>query len=147
MENWQIEIKRLDKIRLELGLNWNKLEKITNIDRGQLKRFFEFTNVPSMKFYFDVKVALENEFEVKFGDVEVHRNGGVAIGKVPPATSTRNSNDVHPTRGVSFIETAKDKVALKVRKFVNGTCDCKLENGLLKRGKIKCTLSKVEHKF
>lgn len=105
MENWQIEIKRLDKIRLELGLNWNKLEKVTNIDRGQLKRFFEFTNVPSMKFYFDVKVALENEFEVKFKNIKPSEE------------------------------------------FVNIECDCKVENGLLKRGKIKCTLSKAEHKF
>lgn len=26
-------------------------------------------------------------------------------------------------------------------------CDCKLENGLLRRGKIKCTKTKSEHKF
>ncbi len=105
MENWQIEIKRLDKIRLELGLNWNQLEKITNIDRGQLQRFFEFINIPSMKFYFDVKAALENEFEVKFKDL------------------------------VSNLELATIE------------CDCKLEGGLFKRGKIKCKKSKAEHKF
>jgi hypothetical protein len=104
MQNWQVEIKRLDKIRLQLGLNYNQLEKITQIDRGQLKRFFEFKNVSSMKFYFDVKVALEQEFEVKF--VEIIPETKVIIDK----------------------------------------CDCKIENGLLKRGKIKCTLSKAEHK-
>ena len=105
MENWQVEIKRLDKMRLELGLNWNQLEKITDIARGQLKRFFEFTNVPSMKFYFDVKNALENEFEVKFKEFEI-------------ASKTENIQ-----------------------------CDCRLENGLLKRGKIKCALTKAEHNF
>jgi hypothetical protein len=104
MQNWQVEIKRLDKIRLQLGLNYNQLEKITQIDRGQLKRFFEFKNVSSMKFYFDVKVALEQEFEVKFLEI------------IP-----------------------KTKVLI-------AKCDCKIENGLLKRGKIKCTLSKAEHK-
>jgi len=65
MKNWQTEIKRLDKIRLELELNWNKLEQITNIDRSQLKRFFDFKNVPSMKFYFNVKDALESQLKVK----------------------------------------------------------------------------------
>ncbi|MFO0090047.1 MAG: helix-turn-helix domain-containing protein [bacterium] len=128
MENWQVEIKRLDKMRLELGLNMNQLEKITGIDRGQLKRFFEFTNVPSMKFYFDVKVALENEFEVKFKDIEpIVKNQYNKLCENYGVDKTQNTNS-------STFEN-------------NSQCDCKLENGLLKRGKIKCTLSKAEHKF
>lgn len=139
MENWQIEIKRLDKIRLELGLNWNQLEKITLIDRGQLKRFFEFANVPSMKFYFDVKVALENEFEVKFGEVEIPDDGGLLIGQVP-----KMENKPLPPKSKKGI-TAKE-AAESIKEAIS-PCDCKLESGLLKRGKIACKKSKAEHNF
>lgn len=135
MENWQVEIKRLDKMRLELGLNMNQLEKITDIDRGQLKRFFEFTNVPSMKFYFDVKDALEKEFEVKFADVEVHRDGSVSINLTARTLTAQNS--IKAEKVFKYLGS----------KLTKKDCDCKLENGLLKRGKIKCTLSKAEHKF
>lgn len=65
MENWKTEIKRLDKLRESLGLNFNQLEGLTKINRGQLQRFFDMVNIPSMKFYFDVKDALESQIDVK----------------------------------------------------------------------------------
>lgn len=127
MEQWQIEIKRLDKIRLTLGLNYSKLQVLVNKDRGYLKRIFELQTVPSLSVYFELKMALENEFEVKFSKIE-------------PI----------PLRDISFMENAKEKVLppkTPTRNTNYDACDCKLENGLLKRGKIKCALTKVEHQF
>ena len=122
MEKWQTEINRLNKIRVDLDLNWNRLEKLTKINRAQLKKFFEFTNVPSMKFYFEVKSSLENEFMVK--EIEkLETDGSLQKGNVPKM----ENKPAPPTEKAS--------------------CDCKLENGLLKRGKIKCTKSKAEHNF
>lgn len=100
LEDWELEIKRLDKIRLELGLNYNKLQNIIGINRAQLQRFFEFKNNPSLKLYFSIKNALDEEYKSFLADLEVEID-----------------------------------------------CDCVLEDGLLKRGKIKCKKSKNEHKF
>lgn len=110
MEQWQIEIKRLDKIRLTLGLNYSKLQVLVNKDRGYLKRIFELQTVPSLSVYFELKNALENEHEVKF------------------AAEGENSQK-------------KESI------FENLDCDCRLENNLLKRGKIKCKKTKAEHNF
>lgn len=165
LENWQIELKRLDKIRLELGLNWNKMESLTGINRGQLQRFFEFKNCPSMKLYFDVKDALESQMEVFIE--EVHRDGGSVI--IAPTFPKDRKDfafsdaykpiiDKNPKRGVSVIEEVFQRLSeehgvdsneeVKSSTFENlRDCDCKIENGLLKRGKIKCTKSKAEHKF
>ena len=97
-ENWQVEINRLNKMRLDLGLNMNQVEKLTGVNRSRLKGFFEFTNIPSMKFYFDVKKALEIQFEVKFKDAEF-----------PEFPQDR--------KGVSFMDDAKEITkALKIPK-------------------------------
>ena len=125
MENWQTEIKRLDKMRLELGFNMNQVEKLTGVNRSRLKGFFEFTNIPSMKFYFDVKEVLENEFEVKFGDTEVHIEGGLLKGQVP-----KMENKPLPPK-------AKEAIP---------TCNCKMEDNLFKRDK-NCKMKKQSHKF
>lgn len=123
MENWQIEMNRLNKIRLDLGLNWNKFGKLVGKNRELLKKYFEFRSIPSMKVYFDLKTALENEFDVKIGEVVVPEllDDRKEKSFIPPKTSTRNTN--------------------------YDACDCKLENGLLKRGKIKCKKTKAEHNF
>lgn len=119
MEQWQLEIKRLDKIRLDLGLNWNQLEKITGKQRDLLQRYFDFKSVPGLKVYFEIKIALENEFEVRFPVEMVVINKPCSMGMSELFLVSTDDSD----------------------------CDCKLENGLLKRGKIKCKKTKEEHNF
>jgi len=144
MENWQIEMNRLNKIRLDLGLNWNKFGKLVGKNRELLKKYFEFRSIPSMKVYFDLKTALENEFEVKIGEVVV-----------PEFPDNRND---YTTRTLSALNSQKDQKVIKdlealippktsTRNTNYDACDCKLENGLLKRGKIKCKKTKAEHNF
>jgi hypothetical protein len=108
LEKWQIEINRLDKMRLDLGLSMYGLEKITGISRDNLKGMFDFKNIPSLKRYLEIKDALENQFNVVF----IEEN------------------------------TKRTEVAIESDK-----CDCKLVNGLLRRGKIRCIKSKKEHNF
>lgn len=103
---WQVEIKRLDKIRLDLELNFNNLELLTNINRSQLKKIFTLETNPSLKLYLDIRYALESQINVK-------------------------SKVVKPKKEKKIVQE----------------CDCKLENGLFKRGKIKCLKSKIEHNF
>lgn len=67
-EKWEIEINRLDKLRLDLRLNFNKLEQLTGIFRGQLKRILECKTSPSLKLYLEIKDALESQIEVEFKD-------------------------------------------------------------------------------
>lgn len=151
MEKWQLEIKRLDKLRLDLGLNMSQMQKRTGIDRSRLKSFFEFKNIPSIKFYFEVRDFLEKEIEVKVAEV------------VAPEFPKHRKDDAK--KRVSFREAANLQMeSLKVPKEKFGRekpiesvsdmgiigkqiCDCKLENGLLKRGKIKCKKTKEEHNF
>ena len=64
-EKWKIEIKRLDKIRLRLGISFYKLESITGISRGNLQKILDTDVVPSLERYFVIKDALESEIEVK----------------------------------------------------------------------------------
>ena len=136
METWKIEMNRLNKMRLDLGLNWNQFSKIAGKNRELLKKYFEFRSVPSMKVYFELKIALENEIEVKFGDVEMviiqkpMGNGPTEANIIFPPTMTTALPPKTPTRNTN-----------------DNSCDCKLENGLLKRGKIKCKKTKAEHKF
>ena len=110
MENWQLEMNRLNKMRLDLGLNWNQFGKLTGKNRELLKKYFEFRSIPSLKVYYELKTALENEFEVKFGAEERPEfpENRIDYTMNSPKTPTRNTNDC--------------------------ACDCKLENGLLKRG-------------
>ena len=124
MEPWQTEIKRLDKMRLELGLNFNKLEQLTTINRGQLKKIFNFTTVPSLKLYLEIQSALVSQMNVILNQSE--GDGSLLEENVPkmenkplPPEEKQNANE----------------------------CDCRLENGLLKRGKSKCKLSKAQHNF
>ena len=104
LENWEKEIKRLDKIRLDLGLTLYKTELLTGVKRGQLNGYFELKNIPSLKIYLSIKSALENAIEVKSSE--------------------------------------EASAPLKTKK-----CDCKLVDGLLRRGKIKCNKTKEEHNF
>lgn len=83
MENWKKEIKRLDVIRLKLGLNFNQIEVLTGINRGKIGRFFNMVNEPSLGFYLDVKSCLENEIKV---DVN-HKKRGVSIIDNPVAAT------------------------------------------------------------
>ena len=124
MEPWQTEIKRLDKMRLELELNFNKLEQLTTINRGQLKKIFNFTTIPSLKLYLEIQSALVSQMNVILNQSE--GDGSLLEGNVPkmenkplPPEEKQNANE----------------------------CDCRLENGLLKRGKSKCKLSKIQHNF
>ena len=112
LENWQIEINRLNKIRLDLGITLYKFEQITGIKRGNLQGVFELKNIPSLKRYLEIKEALENQIEVKDSKIEI-----------------------------KLIKEQKPKVKVN-------SCDCKLDtNGLLRRGKIKCSKPKEEHNF
>jgi hypothetical protein len=137
MEPWQTEIKRLDKMRLELGLNFNKLEQLTTINRGQLKKIFNFTTIPSLKLYLEIQSALVSEMNVVLNQTKV--DGSLLEGNVP-----KMENKPLPP---------SDKKGISGKEFADATkkafneCDCRLENGLLKRGKVKCKLSKAEHNF
>lgn len=64
MENWKVEVKRLDVIRENLGLNFYQLEKITKISRQKISRMFQMANEPSLGFYLEIKSALENQIKV-----------------------------------------------------------------------------------
>lgn len=131
-EKWKSEIKRLDKIRLNLGLTSGKIEKRIGINRKQLDRIFACETQPGLGIYLTIKEFLENERDVVFAEVLVE--------------------GITSNNAVSKIETIieKQKVIPEFKEdyqFQND-CDCKLdENGLLRRGKIKCKKSKEEHKF
>lgn len=64
MENWKVEIKRLDAIRTKLDLNYNQLEKLSGIPRGKIGNLFRLINEPSLSFYLTIKTILENQIKV-----------------------------------------------------------------------------------
>lgn len=119
MENWKQEINRLDKIRLDLGLNWYKLQILTGINRQQLQRCFELVNEPKLGFYLEIKSALENQIEVNPKPKKV----SVPKAKNPPPKPT------------------KKEVVSK------NDCDCYMSGTLFLRGKSGCKKAKDEHKF
>lgn len=141
LEVWQIELNCLDKIRLELGLNWNQLEKLTGKSRNLLQKYFSFKSVPSLKVYFELKTALENEFEVKYSEVVAPEFPEDR--KDYTLTAFFSKKSVKAEKGVSAKEAAE---RIKSIVSIEG-CDCKIENGLFKRGKIKCSKTKAQHKF
>ena len=101
MEKWQKEIQKLEELRIELKLNFNYLEKISGINRGQLKKIFEMKTIPSLKLFLTIQDVILNL--------------------------------VSETKSKSNFEK----------------CDCKIINGLLRRGKSnpKCELTKEQHVF
>lgn len=64
MENWKLEIKRLEAIREKLGLNWNQLEKLSGQNRQKIANMFKMVNEPSLGFYLTIKTTLENQIKV-----------------------------------------------------------------------------------
>lgn len=64
MENWKLEIKRLETIREKLGLNWNQLEKLSGQNRQKIANMFKMVNEPSLGFYLTIKTTLENQIKV-----------------------------------------------------------------------------------
>ena len=64
MENWKVEIKRLETIREKLGLNWNQLEKLSEQNRQKIANMFKMVNEPSLGFYLTIKTTLENQIKV-----------------------------------------------------------------------------------
>jgi len=120
MENWKVEIKRLDKIRVDLNLNWNQLEKLTSLNRGKIQRFFESEKNPSMKVYFDLKEVLENQQEVVFENVD--------------AAEEKPSVEV-------------DLLDEYIKSKNQTTCDCRMSGNLFLRGKSGCKKTREEHKF
>lgn len=64
MENWKVEIKRLEAIREKLGLNWNQLEKLSGQNRQKIANMFKMVNHPSLGFYLTIKSTLENQIKV-----------------------------------------------------------------------------------
>lgn len=64
MENWKVEIKRLETIREKLGLNWNQLEKLSEQNRQKIANMFKMVNEPSLGFYLTMKTTLENQIKV-----------------------------------------------------------------------------------
>lgn len=140
MEKWQLEIQRLNKIREELGLNFSQLEKKTGMQRELLGRYFKFESAPGLKAYLTLKEVLESEYAIKFPIemivVDKPRSNGMSeistITKIPKEKFGREKS----------VESVSD---LKI--IGKNECDCKLEGGLLKRGKIKCKKTKEQHNF
>ena len=64
MENWKLEIKRLEVIRERLGLNFNQLEKLSGQNRQKISNMFKMVNEPSLGFYLTIKSTLENQIKV-----------------------------------------------------------------------------------
>ena len=118
MEKWKKEIKRLDDIRLKLGLNFNQIEVLTGINRGKVGRFFNMVNEPSLGFYLDVKMCLESEIKVNTKDKK----------EVPPKAEKTTSAPIK-------------EVAPK------NDCECYMSGSLFLRGKSGCKKTKEEHKF
>jgi hypothetical protein len=118
MEKWKKEIKRLNDIRLKLGLNFNQIEVLTGINRGKIGRFFNMVNEPSLGFYLDVKMCLENEIQVNTRQ----KNESVPKMRNPPPAPIK-------------------EVAPK------NDCDCYMSGSLFLRGKSGCKKTKEEHKF
>lgn len=119
MENWKKEIKRLDAIRLKLGLNNNQIAVLTGIGRGNIGNFFSMSHEPKLGFYLKVKSVLENEIEVnKKPKKEVHRDGGVSVSE-----------------------------AIKEKAEPTNDCDCYMSGNIFLRGKSGCKKTKDEHKF
>jgi hypothetical protein len=118
MENWKKEIKRLDDIRLKLGLNFNQIEVLTGINRGKVGRFFNMVNEPSLGFYLDVRSCLENEIKV----------------------NTKPKKEISPKEEKTFSAATKE-VAPK------NDCDCYMSGTIFLRGKSGCKKTKEEHKF
>lgn len=118
MENWKKEIKRLDDMRLKLGLNFNQIEVLTGINRGKVGRFFNMINEPSLGFYLEVKTALENQIKVV----------------------VKESKSAPKDKDLAIPPKAVD-VALK------NDCDCYMSGNIFLRGKSGCKKTKDEHKF
>jgi transcriptional regulator with XRE-family HTH domain len=95
MEEWEIEIKRLDDIRLELGLNFNQLEKLTGSSRGKIANMFKMSNEPSLGFYLTIKNALQRCVEVDGKDkvFVIPLNGSVKEIKVNPKKQLAKPKD------------------------------------------------------
>lgn len=135
MENWKVEIKRLDTIREKLGLNFNQIQKLTGIDRAQVGGFFNMKNQPKMGFYLSIKDFLEKEIEVNQKEKkEVHRDGGVSVSEINKKEKKGSVPKMinPPPPPLKKSET---------------TCDCKMDGMLFIRGKSGCKKTKDEHKF
>ena len=124
MDNWKVEIKRLDNIRLELGLNFNQLEKLSGSNRQKIGRMFQMVNEPSLSFYLTIKSVLENHIKVVLK--EKKETSASAIDKKLPKVKVGD--------GVGNV--------LKTE----SPCDCRMSGTLFIRAK-GCTKSKDEHKF
>jgi hypothetical protein len=120
MEKWKKEIKRLDDIRLKLGLNFNQIEVLTGINRGKVGRFFNMVNEPSLGFYLDVKNALEHQIDVK-KTIEKVSKGNTPKMRNPPQPPTK-------------------EVAL------TNDCECRMSGTIFLRSN-GCKKTKDEHKF
>lgn len=132
MENWKVEIKRLDAIREKLGLNFNQIQKLTGIDRAQVGGFFNMKNQPKMGFYLSIKDFLEKEIEVNPKEKK-EVVGVVSVDKKLAKKITKNQKKAIP----EFKENYQ---------FQND-CDCKMDGMLFIRGKSGCKKTKDEHKF
>lgn len=123
MENWKVEIKRLDAIRTKLDLNYNQLEKLSGINRQKIARMFQMVNEPSLSFYLTIKSVLENKIKVVVNEKKESI-------KLKPKI---------PLSPVSMIDAMIEKNKEK-------PCDCRMSGTLFIRAK-GCTKSKDEHKF
>lgn len=65
MENWKKEIEKLEKIRVDLQINFNSLEKLTGVNRSQLKKMFTCLNMPGLELFLNVKNVLESQKHLK----------------------------------------------------------------------------------
>lgn len=146
MENWKVEIKRLDTIREKLGLNFNQIQKLTGIDRAQVGGFFNMKNQPAMGFYLSIKDFLEKEIEVNQKEKkEVHRDGGVSVERIERIKKTKVKVGVKP-KEYERVPTKIEHVEFSVG-FEKPLCDCKMDGMLFIRGKSGCKKTKDEHKF
>jgi len=143
MEKWKIEVKRLDEIRLKLGLSYYQIEKSTGINRSKIGRFFNCDNEPGLGFYIEVKDFLESQVEV---------NKKEEVSEIRNVLKTARSTIRKIVPKVEFIDDI-EQVKTPIPKYkedyqFQNDCECKLDDkGLLRRGKIKCTKRKEEHKF
>jgi hypothetical protein len=148
MEHWKEEIKRLDKIRLDLGLNWNRMEKLTGVNRGQIKKMFEFTNIPSMELYFDVKIALENEFEVVFSEVQIDKPKSSIVAITSKTVVANVSVKKETASKIVAVQKNQKEIPKYEEKYqFQNNCDCHLVGSLFIRGKSGCKKTREEHKF
>lgn len=156
MEQWKKEIKALDEKRILFDLSYYRLAKMSGVNIQKLKKVLEFKMIPNLKMYFDLKTVLDSHNVTVVGAEKVSSErtttDETSFEEKGFSLATNKKVNYFSNMDVHFAEPIKKRKTNIPEREKNQTiwvaeCECKIVDGLLRRGKDGCKKSKSEHKF